>query len=115
MTEEIDYTGWREATNAEIEGISALSEATGFAKNIFPDCEILKILLDRSEYAGQHDLTLWILTITDHRLRQIQPGKPSGYIVQIAFYEVEDVEIGDFNCRECTFGSFWLSRKIPRS
>lgn len=98
MTAEREYAGWIGVTqDTEIEGITAVIEATGYAENIFPDCEVLKVLLDRSEYPRQRDLTLWILTMTHRRLTEANANAPSWYAVQITFYKIEELDLGGFN------------------
>ena len=90
----IDYSTWNRPTDAEIEGIQKVNQTTGYENDNFTDDEVLKIVLDRSEFAGQCDVTVWILSEVHPRFRH-DPEKR--YVVQIVFYEVENVEIADFN------------------
>jgi hypothetical protein len=93
---EFDASGYDEPTDAEIEGIEAVYQITGFDN--FSSYEIVKVLLDRSQYRGQKDLTVWIAAESQRRV-QDDPNSSSLYEVQITFYdlEIEQLELWDFN------------------
>jgi hypothetical protein len=104
-------TGWGVPTSAEVEGIQAVNAITGFENDNFTDDEILKILLDSSQYLGQRDMTVWILAETRRRVRE-DPSSSSWYEVQIAFYEmeIEKLELWDFN-QQNVISSFLVKRQ----
>ncbi len=93
---EFDTTGYEAPTDAEVDGIGAVYQTTGFGD--FADYEILKVLLDSSGHGGQRDLTVWILA---ERRRRVQddPNSSCWFEVQITFYElqIEELELWDFN------------------
>lgn len=93
---EFDASGYDKPTDTEVQGIQALYQTTGFDN--FADYEILKVLLDSSQYRGQQDLTVWMLAET-RRHAQDDPTSSSWYEVQITFYdlEIEQLELWDFN------------------
>ena len=104
-----DTTGYHAPTETEVEGIEAIYQTTGFDN--FPDYEILKILLDSSEYRGQSDLTMWMLAETRRRDRD-DPNSSSWYEVQIAFreIEIETLELWEFN-HQNVIRSFLVKRE----
>jgi hypothetical protein len=106
-----DITGYDDPTEAEVEGIRALRQTTGFDKDNFTNDEILKLLLDSSQYRGQSDLTIWMLVATRPRI-QDDPTSCSWYEVQITFYdlEIEELELWDFNAQN-VISSFLVKRQ----
>jgi hypothetical protein len=84
----------RIASESEINGISELYDAVGFETS-FHDAEVLRIILDRAQ--GEPCLLALFQVPTGKMRIEAQADYPHWYKVEIAFFEIEDLEIQNFN------------------